>query len=229
MAKICGLIGNPLGHSFSPQIHKALGGYEYGLYSMEKDAVAPFLAAGEFDAINVTAPYKQTVMPYLDRISDEALEIGSVNTVVKEKDGTLSGYNTDAFGFQLMLEKGGIDVRGKKALVLGSGGSSKTAVYVLKRLGAESVTVISRDGENNYGNLEKHANAQIIVNTTPVGMYPKNGVSPIDLSRFPRLMGAVDLIYNPEKTAFLAQAQALGVASIGGLYMLVAQAAKSSE
>lgn len=229
MSKIYGLIGNPLGHSFSPQIHKALGGYEYALYPMEESAVAPFLKERKFDAINVTIPYKQTVMPYLDRISTEALAIGSVNTVVKEADGTLSGYNTDCYGFELMLKKGEIEVEGKKALVLGSGGSSRTAVYVLKKLGASSVTVISRGGEDNYGNLDRHADAEIIINTTPVGMFPKNGVSPVDLSRFSRLTGVADLIYNPEKTAFLLQAERLGVKSIGGLYMLVAQAAKASE
>ncbi len=229
MKKIYGLIGNPLGHSFSPRIHKELGGYEYSLMPMEEGAVAPFLQKRDFDGINVTIPYKQTVMPFLDRVSDEALQIGSVNTVVKSSDGTLSGYNTDCCGFTLMLERGKIDACGKKALVLGSGGSSKTAVYALSKLGASSVTVISRNGEDNYGNLEKHEDAQIIVNTTPLGMYPKNGESALDLSRFSRLTGAIDLIYNPEKTAFLLQAERLGVKHIGGLYMLVAQAARASE
>ena len=229
MGKIYGLVGEKLGHSFSPQIHTALGGYEYGLFPMEKEELVRFFEKKEFDGVNVTIPYKQTVMPYLDRISDEAQAIGSVNTVVKEKDGTLSGYNTDIFGFMLMLKKGKIEVAGKKALVLGSGGSSKTAVYALKQLGARSVTVISRGGEDNYENLEKHADAQVIINTTPLGMYPKNGVSAVDLSRFPRLTGVADLIYNPEKTAFLLQAEKLGISHIGGLYMLVAQAARASE
>lgn len=229
MDKIYGLIGGSLGHSFSPQIHKALGGYDYGLYPMEENDAVEFVKARRFDGINVTIPYKQTVMPYLDVISDEAKEIGSVNTVVKKEDGTLFGYNTDYTGFVLTLEKGGIEVTGKKALVLGSGGASKTAVYALKRLGAREVVVISRSGENNYGNIDRHADAEIIVNTTPVGMFPKNGISPIELSRFSRLAGAVDLIYNPEKTAFLMQAEELGVKHIGGLYMLVAQAAAASE
>ncbi len=227
--KIYGLIGNPLGHSFSPQIHKALGGYNYGLFQMEADEVAPFLAKKEFDGINVTIPYKQAVMPYLDRISDEAVAIGSVNTVVKEANGTLTGYNTDAFGFEAMLCKGRIDVAGKKALILGSGGSSKTAQYVLSKLGASSVTVISRSGENSYDNLDRHENAQIIVNTTPLGMFPKNGAAAVDLNRFSRLTGAIDIVYNPEKTAFLLQAERLGVPHVGGLYMLVAQAARASE
>lgn len=229
MSKIYGLIGYPLGHSFSPQIHKALGGYEYSLFPLKEGDVGDFLQKKEFDAINVTIPYKQAVMPYLDRISPEAVAIGSVNTVVKEADGTLSGYNTDAFGVEKMLERGKIEVFGKKALVLGSGGSSKTVVFVLKRLGAKRVTVISRSGEDNYENISKHVDAEIIVNTTPLGMYPKNGVSAVDLSHFPRLLGAVDLIYNPEKTAFLLQAEKLGINHIGGLYMLVSQAARASE
>ncbi len=228
MNKIYGLIGGSLGHSFSPQIHKALGGYDYGLYPMDESEAIEFVKARRFDGINVTIPYKQTVIPYLDRISPEAKEIGSVNTVVKESDGTLSGYNTDYTGFVLMLKKGDIDVAGKKALVLGSGGASKTAVYALQRLGASDVVVISRSGKNNYDNIEIHADAEIIVNTTPVGMFPKNGISPVELSRFSRLTGAVDLIYNPEKTEFLMQAERLGVKHIGGLYMLVAQAAEAS-
>lgn len=229
MNKIYGLIGGTLVHSFSPQIHKAFGGYEYSLFPMDEDSVASFLQKREFSAINVTIPYKETVMPYLDRISPEAMAVGSVNTVVKEADGTLSGYNTDVYGFEQMIKKGKIEIGGKKALVLGSGGASKTAVYVLKKLGASCVTVISRNGQDNYSNLEKHADAEIIVNTTPVGMYPKNGVSPIELSCFSRLSGAIDVIYNPEKTAFLLQAESLDIPCVGGLYMLVAQAARASE
>lgn len=226
---IYGLIGNPLGHSFSPQIHAELGDYTYRLFPMEQDKVAEFLSKKEFAGINVTIPYKQTVMPFCDRISPEAAAIGSVNTIVKESDGTLSGYNTDYFGFLSMVKRAKIHVKGKKALVLGSGGSSKTVCCVLNDLGASSVTVISRSGDNNYGNIEKHSDAQIIVNTTPVGMYPKNGASPVDLSVFSQLTGVLDLIYNPEKTAFLLQAERLGIPCMGGLYMLVAQGVKASE
>lgn len=229
MEKIYGLIGNPLGHSFSPQIHAGLGDYVYKLFPMEEDAVGPFLTAREFEAINVTIPYKQTVMPYCDRIAPEALAIGSVNTIVKEADGTLSGYNTDYFGFKLMLERAGIAVEGKKCLVLGSGGSSKTVVCVLTDMGASSVTVISRSGENNYDNIDRHSDADVIVNTTPVGMYPKNGAQAVDLDRFSRLTGVADLIYNPEKTALILQAERKGIPCTGGLYMLVAQGAKASE
>ena len=229
MEKIYGLIGNPLGHSFSPQIHAGLGDYTYKLFPMEENEVGPFLTKREFEAINVTIPYKQTVMPYCDRIAPEALKIGSVNTIVKEADGTLSGYNTDYFGFKLMIERAGIDPKGKKCLVLGSGGSSKTVCCVLADMEASSVTVISRSGENNYGNIAKHADAEIIVNTTPVGMYPKNGAQAVDLDVFSRLTGVADLIYNPEKTALLLQAERKGIPCTGGLYMLVAQGAKASE
>ncbi len=224
-----GLIGNPLGHSFSPQIHSLLGDYSYSLFPMEESAVAPFLKERSFDGINVTIPYKQTVIPLCDRISREAERIGSVNTIVKEADGSLSGYNTDYFGFTLMLRRAGIDPKGKKAIVLGSGGSSKTAVCALGDMGAGEVVVISRSGENNYDNLYLHRDAFLIVNTTPLGMYPKNGVSPVDLDDFPSCGAVADLIYNPEKTALILEAEKRGIRHTGGLYMLVAQGAKASE
>ncbi|MBR2474001.1 MAG: shikimate kinase [Clostridia bacterium] len=229
MGKIYGLIGNPLGHSFSPQIHAGLGDYTYRLFPMNEDEVAPFLEKREFEGINVTIPYKQLVMRYCDRISPEAKAIGSVNTVVKESDGSLSGYNTDYFGFQLMLRRANIEPEGKKCLVLGSGGSSKTVCCALRDMGASSVTVISRSGEDNYDNIQRHADAEIIVNTTPVGMYPKNGAQAVDLDLFSRLTGVADLIYNPEKTSLLLQAERKGIAYTDGLYMLVAQGAKASE
>ncbi len=229
MEKIYGLIGNPLGHSYSPQIHAELCDYTYRLFPMEEREVAPFFEKREFAGINVTIPYKQTVIPLCSRISEEAKRIGSVNTVIKEPDGSLSGYNTDYFGLKAMLLRAGIDAKGKKALVLGSGGSSKTAVCVLSDLGAGSVTVISRSGENNYENISRHADAQIIVNTTPVGMFPRNGAAPIELSDFPACCGAADLIYNPERTKLLLTAEKLGIPNTGGLYMLVAQAAKAAE
>ena len=142
MKKSFGLIGNPLGHSFSPQIHSLLGDYTYELFPMEENEVTPFLEKRTFDGINVTIPYKQTVIPFCDWISDNARRIGSVNTVVKEADGSLSGYNTDHFGFTLMLERARIEPKGKKAIVLGSGGSSRTAVCALNDLGASEVVVI---------------------------------------------------------------------------------------
>ncbi|MBQ8747274.1 MAG: shikimate kinase [Clostridia bacterium] len=225
--KIYGLLGEKLGHSYSPQIHAHLGEYEYRLFERAEEDVPAFLNSGEFEAINVTIPYKKTVMPYLAEISDEAIKIGSVNTITRVENG-LRGDNTDYYGFSYMLAESGIDVRGKKCLVLGSGGASVTAQAVLADLGAIPV-VISRGGENNYDNLDRHADASVIVNTTPVGMYPKNGVSPIDLSLFPALTGVVDMIYNPRRTALILQAKDRGIPAVSGLSMLVAQAKRANE
>ena len=187
MSKLrCGLIGNPLGHSWSPEIHAILGDYDYTLWPMEEDAVAPFLYARDFDAINVTIPYKKTVMPLLDRIVDEARRIGSVNTIVKEADGSLSGYNTDYFGFSAMLDRRGFALAGKKVVILGSGGASVTAQTVAADRGAREVAVITHR-ENTPETLAKHGDAEVLVNTTPVGMFPKNGESPVSLDCFPCL------------------------------------------
>ncbi|MBQ7566424.1 MAG: AAA family ATPase [Oscillospiraceae bacterium] len=224
----CGLLGEKLGHSYSPAIHAQLGGYEYRLYEKAPDELDGFLRGGDWDALNVTIPYKKSVMPYCTELSDTARRIGSVNTLVRRADGTLYGDNTDAFGFDSLLLCGGFDVRGKKALVLGSGGSSVTVCDVLRSRGAAAV-VISRTGENNYENLDRHADAKIIVNTTPVGMYPNNGASPVELSRFPACEGVLDLIYNPARTALLLQAETRGIPCANGLYMLVAQAKRSAE
>ena len=225
--KIYGLLGEKLGHSYSPQIHAHLGEYEYRLFERAEEDVPAFLTSGEFEAINVTIPYKKTVMPYLAEISDEAIKIGSVNTITRVKSG-LRGDNTDYYGFSYMLAESGIDVMGKKCLVLGSGGASVTAQAVLADLGALPI-VISRGGENNYDNLDRHADASVIVNTTPVGMFPKNGVSPIDLSLFPALTGVVDMIYNPRRTALILAAKDRGIPCVSGLSMLVAQAKRANE
>ena len=225
----CGLLGQKLGHSYSPAIHGMLAGYDYQLFEREPEQLEDFLKKGPWDGINVTIPYKKAVLPYCAELSDTARRIGSVNTIVRRPDGSLYGDNTDAYGFESLVKKSGIDVRGKKALVLGSGGASVTVVAVLKMLGAESVTVISRGGEDNYDNLEKHADARIIANTTPVGMYPNNGQAAVDLAQFPRCEGVLDVVYNPARTALLLQAEKLGIPCAGGLYMLVAQAKRSSE
>ena len=224
-----GLIGNPLGHSYSPRIHAELGGYEYRLMPMEEDAVAPFLKKREFDAVNVTIPYKKTVMPCLDTISDEARRIGSVNTIVKDGDGLLHGYNTDYYGFSYMLDRMGILLDGKKVVILGSGGASVTAQCVAKDRGARQVVVISRSGEDNYTNLGRHRDADVLVNTTPVGMFPRNGESPVSLDCFPDLSAVVDMIYNPERTALILDAEERGIPCTSGLPMLVAQAVRASE
>ena len=225
----CGLLGQKLGHSYSPAIHGMLADYDYQLFEREPEQLEDFLKNGPWDGINVTIPYKKAVLPYCAELSDTARRIGSVNTIVRRPDGSLYGDNTDAYGFESLVGKSGIDVRGKKALVLGSGGASVTVVAVLKMLGAESVTVISRGGEDNYDNLSKHADARIIANTTPVGMYPNNGQAALDLAQFPQCEGVLDVVYNPARTALLLQAEKLGIPCAGGLYMLVAQAKRSSE
>ena len=225
----CGLLGQKLGHSYSPAIHSMLADYDYQLFEREPEQLEDFLKNGDWDGINVTIPYKKAVLPYCAELSDTARRIGSVNTIVRRPDGSLYGDNTDAYGFESLVKKSGIQVQGKKALVLGSGGASVTVVAVLKMLGAESVTVISRGGEDNYGNLAKHTDARIIANTTPVGMYPNNGQAAVDLALFPQCEGVLDVVYNPARTALLLQAEKLGIPCAGGLYMLVAQAKRSSE
>ena len=224
----CGLLGRKLGHSYSPQIHRELSCYEYKLYEKEPEELEAFLKSGTFDGLNVTIPYKKTVMAYLDEISPEAAAIGSVNTIVN-RGGKLSGYNTDAFGFSWLLQKSGVEAADKKALVFGSGGASVTVCHVLKSLGANPVVVISRTGENNYENLDRHLDAKLLINATPLGMYPNNGESPVDLTRFSALDGVLDVVYNPARTALMLQAEQLGIPHASGLSMLVAQAKKACE
>lgn len=223
----CGLLGRKLAHSYSPQIHAKLGDYTYDLFEKEPEELEAFLKNGDFTAINVTVPYKKDVIPYLDELSPRAEKLGAVNTIV-HRDGKLIGHNTDYFGFLTMVRQSGLDVTGKKVLVLGSGGASNTAVAVLEELGAE-VVVISRSGENNYSNLHLHIDAAVIVNTTPVGMYPNTDAAPLDISLFPKLEGVLDVIYNPARTALLRQAEQRGLAAMNGLLMLVAQAKEAAE
>lgn len=225
----CGLLGEKLGHSYSPQIHSMLADYEYKLFEKAPEELEDFLKSGEFDGLNVTIPYKKSVMPYCAELSPTAAQIGSVNTIVRRSDGSLYGDNTDAFGFENLIVHNGIEVKGKKALVLGTGGASVTAQAVLKNLGASEVVVISRKGEDNYENIAKHADAEIIANTTPVGMYPNNGKAAVDLTQFPKLSGVLDVVYNPARTALLLQAEKLCIPCAGGLYMLVSQAKRSCE
>ena len=225
----CGLLGEKLGHSYSPQIHSMLADYEYKLFEKSPEELEDFLKSGEFDGLNVTIPYKKSVMPYCAELSPTAAQIGSVNTIVRRSDGSLYGDNTDAFGFENLIVHNGIEVKGKKALVLGTGGASVTAQAVLKNLGASEVVVISRKGEDNYENIAKHADAGIIANTTPVGMYPNNGKAAVDLTQFPKLSGVLDVVYNPARTSLLLQAEKLCIPCAGGLYMLVSQAKRSCE
>jgi len=225
----CGLIGEHLCHSFSKIIHAKITDYSYELRELTPDSVGDFVRNGGFDAFNVTIPYKKTVMPYLDRISPEARRIGAVNTVVRREDGSIDGYNTDYFGFDAMLSVLGVDPRGKKALILGNGGASLTVQAVLADRGVRETVVVDLGLENNYDNIDRHFDAEIIINATPVGMYPNNGKSLIRVSDFKCCQGVLDVIYNPSKTALLLEAEALGIPHINGLYMLVAQAVKAYE
>lgn len=226
----CGLIGEHLSHSFSPQIHGELSDYSYTLFEMPEDEVGNFLKDGDFDATNVTIPYKKTVMPYLDEISDEALRIGSVNTITRTAEGSLRGHNTDYYGFLYTVEKSGIVIKGKNVLILGTGGASLTARTVSADMGAKRIDFVSRSGEINYENVyKKCADAEVIINCTPVGMYPKNGISPVILERFKACEGVIDMIYNPAKTRLLLDAEGLGIKHINGLPMLVAQAKRACE
>ena len=223
----CGLLGRKLGHSYSPQIHKYLGDYPYVLFEKEPEDVGDFLQNGDFDSINVTIPYKKDVIPYCDSLSETAQKLGAVNTIVR-RNGKLVGHNTDHYGFSSMLRRSGLRVAGKKVLVLGTGGASVTVQQVLHEQNA-NVIVISRSGENNYENLHLHDDARVIVNCTPVGMYPENGVSPLPLAHFTKLEGVLDLIYNPARTKLLMDAEDRGLVAENGLWMLVSQAKESAE
>ena len=227
--KIYGLLGRKLGHSWSVPIHKALGCGGYRLIELEPEELAGFLAREDIGGLNVTIPYKRDVMPLCGVIDPAARAIGSVNTIVRDPDGTLRAYNTDAAGFCWMARRAGISFSGKKAVILGSGGASLTAQAMAKQLGAREIAVISRSGENNYHNLSRHADADIVVNTTPVGTYPDVGKAAADLRNFPRCSGVLDVVYNPRRTALLLQAEELGIPCSDGLPMLVAQAAAAEE
>ena len=227
--KRCGLIGEKLGHSFSPAIHGKLADYEYRLYELSPEQLGPFLEKKEFDGLNVTIPYKKTVIPYCDELTEAAKSIGSVNTIVKRADGTLLGHNTDYDGIMWLLKNAGAQVLGKKAVVLGTGGASLTVQAALRNLGAAQVVVISRSGEDNYENIARHSDAKILINATPVGMYPKTGVSPVSLDTFTALEGVFDVVYNPAKTQLLLEAEKRGIPCANGLGMLVAQAKAACE
>lgn len=224
----CGLLGRRLAHSYSPQIHSHLGSYSYDLFPTEPENLESFLETDLFEGLNVTVPYKKAVIPYCQTLTPIAEKMGAVNTIVRQPDGSLLGHNTDFFGFQTMVRYTGLSVAEKKALVLGSGGASNTAVAVLEALGAE-VMIISRTGKNNYQNLHLHADASLIVNATPVGMFPDNGTAPLSLSGFPQLEGVLDIIYNPARTALLLEAENRGLVTANGLEMLVAQAWESAQ
>ena len=223
-----GLLGERLGHSFSPQIHRDLAGYDYQLLPTPPEAVEDLFARRAFQGLNVTIPYKRTVMPLCDEIDPRAAAIGAVNTVVN-RNGRLTGYNTDIDGFLYMARRAGVDMAGKKVVILGSGGTSRTTRAAAGELGAREIVTVSRHGEDNYQNLSRHADAQVLVNTTPVGMYPNWGQSPVSLESFPALEGVLDVVYNPLRTALLLQAEERGLPCSCGLPMLVAQAKRAAE
>lgn len=223
-----GLIGERLGHSHSQTLHGLLADYSYQLWPLPPEQLEAFLTSGAFDGVNVTIPYKQAVLPYLSGLGETARRIGCVNTIVRRPDGSLFGDNTDAYGMRMMAQRAGIDFRGEKTLVLGSGGTSLTACDVVREMGGMAV-VISRCGENTYDDLERHADAAYLINTTPVGMYPATDAQAVSLTRLPNLRGVLDVVYNPLRTRLLQQAQRLRIPCEGGLVMLVYQAVLAAE
>lgn len=227
-----GLIAERVSHSFSAEIHNKLFGYEYELKAIAKEELGEFMRLRDFCAINVTIPYKQAVIPYLDYVDQTAFDIGAVNTVVN-RENKLYGYNTDILGLLALINREGIEISNKKVLVLGSGGTSKTACYAAKALSCREVLRVSRSGNDGcitYTEAyKKHTDAEIIINTTPVGMFPEIGCSAIDINAFPALSGVVDAVYNPLRSKLVCDAQKRGIKAAGGLYMLVAQAAYAAE
>lgn len=228
MRRVYGLIGRKLGHSYSPWIHRQLGCRGYKLYELEPEELEGFLRRPDLGAVNVTIPYKRDVFRYMDVIDPAAGAIGAINTVVN-RGGRLYGYNTDKYGLEYAVSRAGLDFRGKKVVILGSGGTSHTATAAALALGADKIVIISRSGEDNYGNLERNADAGILINTTPVGMYPNCPASIVDLAAFPNLTGVMDVVFNPLRTELLMQAERLGIPHAGGLAMLAAQAKLAEE
>ena len=227
-----GLIGEKLSHSFSKEIHESLATYTYELCEIARENLADFLQKREFCAINITIPYKKEVIPYLDEVSAVANELQAVNCIVN-KDGKLYGYNTDYFGMRDLILRSKIDLSGKKVLILGTGGTSRTSSLVAKNLGAREIIPVSRS--SNEGSItykeayEKHVDADVIINTTPIGMYPNCDNSPLDLSKFSSLCAVFDAVYNPLRTKLVIDARANGICAEGGLYMLVSQAVHAVE
>ncbi len=226
-----GLIGEKLGHSFSKTIHNELFSYDYELKEIKKDEFNEFMEKADFKAINVTIPYKEAVIPYLDEISEKAKEIGAVNVIVNN-GGRLSGYNTDYLGLKDLIEKNNVNLKDKKVLILGSGGTSKTALVVCRDLGAKEVFCVSRRGEEvliTYFEAERKTDTDIIINTTPCGMYPNIEGTAIDIDRFSNLSAVIDVVYNPLNSDLVIKARDKGIKAFGGLYMLVAQAIFAAE
>ncbi len=224
-----GLIGGKISHSYVPMIHGKFGDYPYEILEIREDQLPELLADTSYGGFNVDVPFEQKVMALCDEVSDTAKAVGSVNTIVRGEDGRLLGYNTGYYGFAYLLRHTGIDVKGMKCMVLGSGGASLTVQAVLKDMGASEVVVVSRSGRNNYENIQEHFDSQLVINTTPVGMYPGNGRAPVNIDDFRCCQGVVDLIYNPNKTKLVLDAMARSLPASGGLEMLIAQSKESCE
>lgn len=227
-----GLIGQPLGHSLSKPIHESLADYTYDLHPLTKEEFTSFMEEKPFRAINVTIPYKRDVIPYLDSMDDNAEAIGAVNTIVNT-DGKLRGYNTDFSGFDYMVNRHSVKLTDKKVVVLGNGGAAQAIKAVVRRHQAKKMIVVDvvSDGESiTYDELfASHTDAQVIINTSPIGMYPKVDSSPVDLAQFPNCQAVMDVVYNPLTTKLVAQARELGMIGVTGLEMLVAQAKYAVE
>ncbi|MDL2217279.1 AAA family ATPase [Christensenellaceae bacterium OttesenSCG-928-M15] len=224
MKKCFGLLGETLTHSYSPMIYRQFGIEDYRLFSMQKEKIAGFLKSGKLKGLNVTIPYKKTVLPFCDTLSDIAKRMGNVNTLKFLDDGSVYGHNTDYEGFLLMLRKADIALHGKKIMLLGTGGAASTASFAARDAGAASITCISRKGENNYAHIHRFEDTQVLINCTPVGMHPSCGGTPVSLNSLPALEGVVDLVYNPWRTNLLLEAAARNIPCAGGLTMLVEQA-----
>lgn len=227
-----GLLGKSLSHSYSKLIHEQFFDCEYDLIELSEEELTQFLTEKAFRGVNVTIPYKCTVLPFLSKLSDSAKKIGAVNTIVNE-NGSLKGYNTDYDGFLATINKQAITVCGKKVLVLGNGGAAKAVFSVLSDLSAGEIVVVKSHPEKNTVTYEEaaryHSDAAVLINTSPVGMYPNIDASPICLTPYRRLTAVVDLIYNPSETKLCREASSLGIKAVNGLFMLVAQAYYASE
>lgn len=232
MNKLYGCIGEKLKHSFSKEIHNELADYDYRIIEIPREELGAFAEAREFAAINVTIPYKEMIMPYLYEIDAHARSIGAVNTVVN-RGGRLYGYNTDFYGMSALLAHAGVTVKGKKVAILGTGGTSKTAYAVAEAEGAREILRVSRSGRENAITYEelyaRHTDVEVLINTTPAGMYPNIFTLAADIEKFPKLSGVIDAVYNPLRTPLICEAKKRGIAAEGGLYMLVAQAVRASE
>ncbi len=227
-----GLIGEKLGHSFSKPIHEELADYTYDLCQLTKEEFKRFMEQKAFRAINVTIPYKRDVIPYLDYIDENAAAIGAVNTIVN-KNGRLEGHNTDFSGFEYMVDRHGIEIQGKKCIILGNGGAAQAIIAVCKKKKASQVVIVTARGANGAITYKecfaKHSDGEVLINTSPVGMYPNMDASPVDLNHFPTCHAVLDVIYNPLETKLMKQARELGILAVNGLEMLVAQAKYAVE